>query len=57
MKINYNEIYANVLKCCPLPCQRCAFFKTSVCPKISEFNHTFCGLNGLEKGPGYIFKI
>ena len=59
MKIEYDGVYANILKHCPLPCFRCAFFKTVVCPcpKIPKFNYALCRLNGFEKDPGYIFKV
>lgn len=58
MKIEYGDICANVLKDCPLPCSRCAFFQISVCPPSNPiFNYIRCNLNGYEKGPGYIFKV
>ena len=58
MKIEYDGICANVLKSCPLPCLRCAFFQTSACPPSKPIsNYILCSLNGFEKDPGYIFKV
>lgn len=58
MKIEYDGTCANVLRHCPLPCLRCAFFQTSVCsPSKPIFNYILCNLNGFEKDPGYIFKL
>lgn len=56
MKVEYNEICANVLRHCPLPCNRCAFFQTFACNR-PNFDYILCGLNGFEKDPGYIFKV
>lgn len=57
MKVEYDGVYANVLKHCPLPCKRCAFCQTFVCTSSPKFNYMFCRLNGLEKDQGYIFKV
>ena len=57
MKVEYNEICANVLRHYPLPCKKCAFLQTSVCTDRPKFNYMFCRLNGLEKDQGYIFKV
>ena len=35
MKIEYDGVYANVLKHCPLPCLRCVFFKL---PRVYQAN-------------------
>lgn len=60
MKIEYDGICTNVLKHCSLPCKRCAFFRTFVCPPTPSkpiFDYVLCNLNGFEKDPGYIFKV
>lgn len=57
MKIDYGGICANVLRCRPLPCYRCAFFRTFACKNNLVFNSPFCCSYGFEKDPGYIFKI
>lgn len=54
MKVEYNELCANVLRQCPLPCSRCVFLNQRVCSKL---DHLSCGIDGFERGPGYIFKI
>lgn len=57
MKIEYDGICANVLRCNPLLCKKCAFFQN--CMRIDKpcFTYIDCGLNGLEKDSGYIFKV
>lgn len=58
MKIEYDGVCANVLRHCPLPCLRCAFFQTSAClPSKPISDYILCGLNGFEKDRGYIFKV
>ncbi len=58
MKIEYDGVYANILKHCSLPCFRCAFFQTSACPPSKPISsYMFCSLNGFEKDSGYIFKV
>lgn len=57
MKIEYDGICANVLKDCPLPCERCAFYQTFVCTNRPNLDYILCGLNGFEKDPGFIFKV
>ena len=56
MKIEYDGIYAHILKDCPLPCNRCAFNKIVICTRPNS-NYILCGSHGFEKDPGYIFKI
>ena len=57
MKIEYNGIYTNVLRHCPLPCRKCAFFLTLICKNKPNFNYILCGSHRFEKYPGYIFKV
>lgn len=57
MKVEYNGICIKVLRHHPLPCKNCAFSQTSVCITRPKFNYVLCGLNGLEKDLGYIFKV
>lgn len=57
MKVEYDGIYTNVLRCHPLPCKECAFSQTFVCALRPNFNYILCGLNGFEKDSGYIFNL
>ena len=56
MKIEYDGIYTNVLRQCPLPCKRCAF-NFRACIGRCQSSYFSCGRDGFEKDPRYIFKV